>query len=391
MPWTVRRVEEERVRFVALWREREWSFARLCRAFEVSRKTGYKWIARDSGRDPEWFRDRPRLAHHRPHALSEELAERLLQVRRAHPSWGPRKVLAWLGTRDPHTPFPAPSTVGDLFKREGLSVPRRLRRHTPPCTQPFAACEGPNAVWTADLKGWFRTQDGLPCYPFTLVDAHSRFLLRCQALARTDEKTLQPLFEAAFRQFGLPLAIRTDNGPPFASVGLGGLTALSIGWIKLGIIPQRIEPGHPEQNGRHERFHRTLTEATRPPQANRRAQQRAFDRFAGEYNTERPHEALGGKTPQHVYTPSPRPYPLRLRPTAYPAEMIVRRVRHNGETKWRGHLIYVSQALAGEPIGLAPVEKHRWRVSFGPVELAMLDTRKWKLLRPKRRRKPRPT
>lgn len=390
MPWSVSAVEDERVRFVSRWLDREWSFAELCRQFGVSRKTGYKLLKRRQGDDPGWFRDRRRVARDRPHALSEEMAERLLRARGAHPTWGPRKLRDWLRGKHPHTLWPAPSTIGALLKRAGLTVPRRRRQHTPPCAEPFAACDGPNRVWTADLKGWFRTHDGARCYPFTLQDAYSRFLLRCQALAQTDQEALQPLFEAAFREFGLPAAIRTDNGPPFACVGLGGLTRLSIWWIKLGIIPERIDPGRPEQNGRHERFHRTLSEASRPAQATRRQQQHAFDRFTWEYNTERPHEALSGSTPSSVYTPSARRYPLRLAAMEYPHEMIVRRVRRSGEIKWLNRAIYVSQALAGELVGLHPVDEHSWRLYFGPVELAVLDTRKWKLLRPAHRRRPRP-
>jgi len=390
MPWNVRGVQEERVRFVAKWLEKDWSFAELCRQFHVSRKTGYKWLKRRESRDPQWFRDRPRVAGRRPHALTDAMAQRLLSARRAHPTWGPRKLRDWLRGKHPRIVWPALSTIGALLKREGLTVPRRRRQQAPPCTQPFAACDGPNSVWTADLKGWFRTRDGARCYPFTLQDAYSRFLLRCQALAYTDAGALQPLFEAAFREFGLPAAIRTDNGPPFASTGLAGLTPLSIWWVRLGIIPQRIEPGHPEQNGRHERFHRTLSEATRAPQATRRQQQRAFDRFTWEYNTERPHEALWGSTPSCVYTPSARRCPLRLAAIEYPPEMLVRRVRSSGEIKWRNRAIYLSQALAGELVGLQALDEQRWRLYFGPVELAVLDARKWKLVRPTRRRRPRP-
>jgi len=390
MPWKVSGVEEERVSFACKWQQGEWSLATLCREFGVSRKTGYKWLKRRERREPAWFEDRPRTAQVRPHALSEALAQRLLQARRQHPTWGPRKLRDLLERKHPRTRWPTPSTIGALLKREGLTVPQRRRQHTPPCSQPFASCHGPNAVWTADLKGWFCTQDGVRCYPFTLQDAYSRFLLRCQALVRTDAQALQPLFEAAFRQFGLPQAIRTDNGPPFASVGLGGLTPLSIWWVKLGIIPQRIEPGRPEQNGRHERFHRTLSEATRAPQANRRQQQRAFDRFTQEYNAERPHEALSGCTPGSVYMPSAGRYPLRLLEITYPPEMVVRRVRHNGEIRWRSRTIYVSQALAGEFVGARAVDDHSWRVYFGPLELALLDTRKGKLVRPTRRRRARP-
>lgn len=390
MPWKASCVEEQRVRFVAAWEQEHWSFAGLCREFGISRKTGYKFLRRSQAKDSDWFTDRPRTPRSRPHALSDDMARRLVQARSARPTWGPRKLRAWLVNNDPHTRWPAPSTIGALLKSEGLTVRRRRRQYAPPCQRPLAACQGPNAVWTADLKGWFHTQDGQRCHAFTLCDAYSRFLLRCQALKCADCSTVRPLFDAAFRQFGLPVVIRTDNGPPFASTGLGGLTELSIWWVKLGILPERIDPGHPEQNGRHERLHRTLEEAINPARANRKQQQKAFDDFRKQYNEERPHEALGQCTPASLYTPSDRPYRPRATAVEYPQQMLVRRVRHSGEIKWRNRAVYVSQALAGELVGLSQVDDRYWNVHFGPVSLGLLDTVKGHILRPKRHRKPKP-
>jgi transposase InsO family protein len=334
--------------------------------------------------------DRSRAPHHHPQAVAEAVAAQILAARRAHPTWGPRKLHVWLRRREAPTSWPCPSTIGELLRREGLTVPRRRRWRSVPYRQPFAACDQPNAVWCADFKGWFRTGEGKPCYPFTLSDATSRFLLRCQALARTDHDAVQPLLEAAFREYGLPQAIRTDNGPPFASTTLGGLTRLSIWYVRLGITPERIAPGHPEQNGRHERFHRTLKQdATLPPQATRRAQQRAFDRFRQEYNFERPHEALAMAVPASCYHPSSRPYPRRLPELNYPEGTQVRRVRHNGEIHWRSRFLYVSQTLAGELVGVIPVDDRYFRLRFGPLELALLDSHRHRLIVPSATRKSR--
>jgi hypothetical protein len=234
----------------------------------------------------------------------------------------------------------------------------------------------PNDVWSADFKGWFRTGDGARCLPFTLTDNASRFLLRCQAVAAADDAHVRPLFEAAFREYGLPRALRSDNGPPFASLAVAGLSRLAVWWIKLGIRPERIAPGHPEQNGRHERMHLTLAQETaQPPHATGRAQQRAFDCFRHLFNSERPHEALDQQPPATVYQPSPRPYPERVPELEYAGEDVIRRVRHNGEIKWRGTHLFVSECLAGELIGLTEVVDDCWRVRFGPVFLGWLDTR----------------
>jgi transposase InsO family protein len=388
MPWEVTCVVEERMKFIAAYLKHEWPMAVLCREFGISRKTGYKFVGRYQEDGMTGLQDRSRAPHDNPHAVTEDVAARLLEARRAHPTWGPRKLQAWLQQRHPRIHWPCPSVIGDLLRREGLTVPRRRRQRTPPYSEPFAHCDGPNALWCADFKGWFRTRDGKPCYPFTLSDAHSRFLLRCQALARTDYDAVQPQFEAAFREYGLPLAIRTDNGPPFASVGLGGLSRLAIWWVRLGIAPERIAAGRPEQNGRHERLHRTLKQdVTIPPQATGRAQQRAFDGFRQEYNYERPHQALELAVPASYYCVSARPYPLRLPELTYPDEAEVRRVRHNGEIRWRRQLIYVSQALAGELAGVIAVDDRYSRLCFGPLELGILDSHGYRLIVPSAARK----
>lgn len=367
---------DERMHFIVAHQRGDWGMAELCRAFGISRKTGYKWLRRYETDGVAGLVEHSRAPHHQPHAVHPDIAALLLQARQAHPTWGPRKLMAWLHAKHPALPLPAASTVGALLKRAGVIVPRRHRRACPSGLPPVADGPAPNAVWCADFKGQFRTGDGQLCYPLTISDHASRYLLRCQALPRPDEVHVWPLFEATFREYGLPDVLRTDNGAPFASVGLGGLTKLSVWWIKLGIQPARIAPGKPQQNGRHERLHRTLKQdALRPPAATLRAQQRAFDRFQAVYNHERPHEALGQQPPARVYQPSPRPYVPPLREMAYPTGYVVRRVRHNGELRWRGQLLYVSMALVGELVGLDQVDDARWEVYFGPLRLGVLDER----------------
>src|SRR5581483_9494338 len=279
--------------------------------------------------------------------------------------------------------WPVASTRGAILARAGLTVPRRRTRgHVPPRTQPFGAVEGPNQTWCADYKGWFRTADGTRCEPLTISDAHSRMLLRCQAVPQVSASYARALFEATFREYGLPLRVRTDNGVPFAHVGAGGLSALSVWWIKLGITPERIDRGQPSQNGRHERLHRTLEEATaRPPAASLRAQQQRFDAFRDEYNHQRPHEALGQQPPSSWYQRSPRAYPSRLESPSYPTADHVRQVRHNGEIRWPVTTIYISQVLKGEPVGIYEVAEG-WLARYGPIELGLLDPAHSRLRQP---------
>jgi len=283
----------------------------------------------------------------------------------------------------PNVSWPATSTIGALLKRRGLVVPRRRSRRTPPYTQPFRGCDQPNDVWCADFKGWFRTGDGSRCDPFTLTDSYSRFILCCEVVPHPDYTHVKPLFDAAFRAYGLPRAIRTDNGPPFAARTVGGLSRLAVEWIKLGIMPERIEPGKPEQNGRHERMHRTLKKHTAsPPRQSLRDQQHAFDRFRHEYNDERPHEALDLQTPADLYYPSPRRLPLRPPRITYPHGTVLRRVRSQGEFRWNGRAIHLSETLAGEDIAFILVTGKQWEMYWGRMFLAVFDERNGRVIRP---------
>jgi transposase InsO family protein len=384
MGWTETCAVDERMRFVVAAEQHEEPFAVTCRRFGVSRRVGYKWLARYQETGVEGLLDRSRAPLHHPQTIADELVERCLAVRRAHPSWGPLKVRAYLERRAPAKDWPAASTIGSWFDREGLTVKRKLRRRSPPSSAPFAHCGAANDVWCIDFKGWFLTGDGRRCEPLTITDAHSRYLLRCQALARTDTDHVWPVLDAAFREFGLPLYMRSDNGSPFASRGAGGLSKLSIKLIKAGVVPERIAPGKPQQNGRHERMHLTLLQDTaNPPAPSLRQQLKRLRDFQRLYNEQRPHQALGNATPADHYTPSPRRFDGILREPEYGAEHQVRRVRHNGDIRWRNRTVYVNQALVGEPVGLVENHATGWTVSYGPIVLGTFVDQEDRLRKPK--------
>jgi transposase InsO family protein len=374
MPWNEKSVVDQRVSFIVAWQRGEASVAELCRLYGVSETTGHETIQRFKTGSWDGLKARSRAPHHHPNEVPEAIAAAVLDLRRRHPSWGPKKLRAWLDAKHPEEAWPAQSTIGVLIERAGLLVRRKLRRRAPPEAGPLSPARLANDVWGVDFKGWFRTGDGARCDPFSLSDLCSRYVLRLQALERTDAIHVWPVFDAAFREFGLPLVVRSDNGAPFASVGLAGLSPLAIRLIKAGVKPERIAPGKPQQNGRHERMHRTLkAETATPPAADLRRQQQRFDRFRREFNEERPHEALGQVTPASVYTPPLRRWSGRLREPEYGAEMLVRRVRQSGEIKWRGALVFLSQTLAGEPIAITESEADRWLVRYGPLELGHID------------------
>lgn len=364
---------EERIELVHLYGSGRYRVAELAAAFGVSRKTVYKWLWRHASEGGGGLQERSRAPGHHPNATPAAVVAAVLRAKARHPTWGPAKL-----SPEPQAPieikeaWPATSTRGAILERHGLVHKRRPRKRTPPWAQPFQQCTGPNTVWCADFKGWFRTKDGARCDPLTVSDAYSRMLLCCQAVNKPDSMHVRPVLERLFRDYGLPLAIRTDNGPPFASVAAGGLSSLSVWWVKLGILPERIEPGHPEQNGRHERMHGTLKrETARPPAATLRAQQARFAAFQAEYNGERPHQALGQVPPATLYTPSPRPYPDKIEAFDYPPTAAIRSVRHNGDIKWCGELVFISEALAGELVAVTEAE-HGWLVRFGPIALGTL-------------------
>jgi len=380
MGWKETSVVEERFRFIQDHRSGDWSLSELCRQYGVSRKTGYKWLERYEGQGLEGLQDQSRAPLHHPNEVMAEVAEAVLDLRRQHPLWGPEKLHAWLQRNAPEIVWPAPSTIGELLKRKGMTVPPKRHRRVGPSLNPLSHAEAANQVWCIDFKGWFRCGDGSRCDPLTITDAHSRYLLRCQAVAGMDARSVRDVMEGAFREFGLPTDLLNDNGEPFASQGVGGLSQLSVWWVKLDIRPVRIPPGKPQYNGKHERMHRTLKAATAtPPAANLRLQQQSFDEFREEYNHQRPHEALQMKTPGQFYTASCRPYPSRLREPEYGNGWEVRRVRECGRMRWWSDNVFVGRALSGEAIGLEPIDDGVWRVWFYAYPLGRFDERKGKI------------
>lgn len=383
MPWKETCVMDERVKFIAAWMSGEWDFSALCRRFGISRPSGYKWIDRYQREGMKGLENRSCARHHHPNALSDERVQYLLSLKYRFPRWGPRKIRDWLVLNRAGDQWPAASTIGGMYDRHGLVKHRKRRVRSVPLGDPLGPCEAPNDVWATDFKGQFRLGNGEWCYPLTLSDNDSRYLLLCQGLAAPTEALVRPCYLRAFEEYGLPCAMRHDNGSPFASVALGGLTRLSVWWVKLGIRVERIAPGRPDQNGRHERMHRTLKEDSAcPPKRNQSAQQRAFNRFRAEYNTERPHESLDGVPPQMRYRSSPRPYPRRVPEVTYDEGVVVRRVRSNGDIKWRGKRIFVSEALRGELVGLVAYDNECWYLYFSHLLLGTLDERVGRIIRP---------
>jgi transposase InsO family protein len=358
-----------------------WTMTELCERYAISRKTGYKWLERYRLEGAAGLMERRRAPLRHGRATAAHLVEAIVGLRRERPSWGPRKIVVKLAQRQPEADWPTPSTAGEILKRAGLVCRRRFRGRAPPRLGELTVPQYANHVWNVDHKGWVRLGDGARAEPLTMTDGFSRYLISLTATGSTSQDEAKPLFERAFREYGLPDVIRSDNGSPFASTGVSGLTALSAWWIKLGIRHERIDPGHPQQNGRHERFHLTLLEAMQPPEPNRAAQARRFVAFARDYNEERPHEALGQKPPASAYQPSSRLMPRRLPEPDYPPEAAVRMVRCNGEIKWRGDLIHIGGALAGEAVALEETQTGQWQVRFFNVPIGVIDPEKRKLRR----------
>ena len=376
MPWLTQTPMSQRLEFVhtVLHRAPGESIVDLCRQIGISEQTGHKWLKRFGDAGPAGLADRSHAPHQPAHHVPAPIAAALCQLREAQPTWGARKLRDVLTREQPTVAWPAPSTITTLLTRAGLVTTRRrslrersawLRSHQ--LTTPAA----PNDVWTADFKGEFRLGSGPYCYPLTIADLASRYLLAVTGLAGPETVPAEAVFRRCFADFGLPRVIRTDNGVPFAAPGaLGGLSALSVWWIRLGIRPERIDKGVPQQNGAHERMHRTLkAEATRPPSASLPTQQARFDQWRRTFNERRPHEALHNTPPATHYTTSARILPRRLSPIEYPRDAEVRRVMSSGEISWQAEPIFLSKVLRGEYVGLRETADAEWTVMFGPHTL----------------------
>jgi putative transposase len=376
MPWSQTSPMDQKLQFIAECLREVFSISELCERFGISRKTGYKWIERYLRHGAAGLEDRSRRPRSAPNATAPQVVEALLETRRRHPSWGGKKLLAVVHTRHPDWELPHRSTTCEILKRHGLVPKAPKRRRVGHPGKPSSSILAPNDVWSADFKGQFKTGNGRYCYPLTVTDNFSRYLLACQALQSTAVNEAKPVFTRLFQEYGLPKRIRTDNGVPFATRTLARLSRLSAWWVRLGVLPEFIELGKPQQNGRHERMHLTLkAETTRPPAASLTAQQRKFNRFVDEFNNERPHEALGQQTPASHYQASTREMPRKIKPFVYPDRFEVRYVSRNGGIRWNNDWINVSTVCIGEYIGLEEIDDGLWTVYFGPLTLGRLNER----------------
>ena len=372
MPWKETSAMNQKIELIGDWLSGDYRKSELSEVYGISRPTVDKWIGRYQELGAAGLEEMSRAPQRHPNQTAEELRVLIMQTKLGHQKWGPKKVMDRLRGQRPELPWPADSTAGEILKRAGLVQARKRRRRVTPYSEPFAPCGAPNQSWSADFKGDFLMGNGRRCYPLTISDNFSRYLLLCRALAQPTFVQVQPWFEWVFREFGLPEAIRTDNGTPFASLALGGLSQLSKWWIKLGIKPERIQPGKPAQNGRHERMHRTLKEAV-PPQKDLLTQQSCYDPFLREFNDQRSHESLGRKPPATVHYVSSRSYPVKLPEVQYEPGVTVRHVRRRGEIKWRGQLIYLTHVLANEPVGLKLIAEDKWEVRYSFHLLGVLE------------------
>lgn len=373
MPWRTSTVETARARFVMEAELSDLSHAELCRRHGISRPTGYKWIRRYREKGLGGLESRFHATRSCPHITSATTVERILQLRDKR-DWGARKIHRKLRDDPEVDEIPCVDTVHRILKRHGRVEPKKPRRRRTRPGPPLPIEPEPNATWTADFKGEFRTTDGRLCYPLTIQDGHTRFLFDIRGMLRIDQVATNRSFTRLFREHGLPRRIRTDNGPPFSTKAIAGLSELSVWWISLGILPDRIEPGKPQQNGRHERMHRTLKKRTaNPPRATIRAQQRRFNEFRRLYNNDRPHEALDMETPASIYEPSPRPFVDRSRSLTYPGRFERRMVSGDSTLRWKSRKVFVSSLLKCHTVGLEQIAEEVWSVYFGPVHLGWLD------------------
>jgi transposase InsO family protein len=377
MAWKTMDAESQKLEFIKAWESGVRTFVGLCEQFGITRQCGYKWVRRYKEEGWGGLKERSRAPRVVPHKTTAQTEEELFRVRKEHASWGPRKLLVVLERERPELALPAASTVGGILRRAGLVEPRRRRTHFDRTKRPASFVAAVNNEWAIDYKGQFKMLNGRYCYPLTVSDLYSRYLLACDAFGQIRGLDVLETLENLFREFGLPEAIRSDNGPPFCGRGLGGVSRVGVWLMKLGITHVRTRPGHPEDNGRHERMHRGLkAETTRPPGRHLKDQQRRFDAWRKEFNEVRPHEALGMQTPGKVYLPSRRVFPEKLMAPEYPAHYEVRRVTKGGWIRWRDRCVQVSQALYAEHVGLLEIEDDLWRVYFGSIELGVIDDRR---------------
>jgi putative transposase len=380
MPWQETKPMDQKILFIADYLRDTYSHTELCARYGISRKTGYKWLERYQRFELDGLTEHSRRPRQSPQSTPYAIRKAIIELRTTHRiTPGAKKIRALLAQRFSNETIPSKTTIYNILNAEGLVQKKpKHRGKVPPYPQPFAPANDANEVWSADYKGQFKLGNGQWCYPLTVMDHHSRYLLCCQGIVSTAGELARKQFTRLFREYGLPRRIRTDNGTPFASRATGGLSSLSIWWIRLGIVPERIKPGKPQQNGRHERMHRTLKRATtRPvPAKSFAAQQRRFDAFQHEYNQQRPHEALGQTPPAQHYRASAREYPTRLPEITYPDHFEVKPVCSSGVIYVHNGQVYVSHLLVGENVGMEEVDDGIWDIYFGPMRLGGFDRRK---------------
>lgn len=377
MPWKDVKPMDEKVLFIADYLREVASFSRLCERYGISRKTGYKWVERYRQGGHDALAERSRQRHTQATRTPYAIRQVIVQLRDQRDAPGPKKIKALLAQRFSPEEIPSSTTIYTILKHAGLVQTKRRPRKVSALPGPLRSAARPNELWSADYKGQFKTTDGHWCYPLTVMDHASRYLLGCDGLTGTRHEQTRQVFERLFREYGLPERIRTDNGVPFASIGVGNLSKLSIWWIRLGIRPERIESGQPQQNGRHERMHRTLKRTLgQPPAANLRQQQQQLDGFRCYYNERRPHEGLDQQSPSTCYSASSRRYPQRLPELDYPRYFECVKVHRSGVVYWGGLTIYIGNLLSDEQVGLEAVGDGVWDVYFGPVKLGRFDVRK---------------
>ncbi|MFI5387950.1 MAG: integrase core domain-containing protein [Fimbriimonadales bacterium] len=385
MPWEKTTVTEERIRFVLAYQRevagKRKNMCELCEQFGIARKTGYKYLNRHEEEGWAGLKDRSRAPLSGPHWIEPWVRERILQVKEEYDEFGAKKILAELCRVDPERSWPSISAIHQILRRAGLvRTPNRRRRYPHPGTPPAYTASAPNQEWSVDFKGQFRTGDRRYCYPLVIADTFSRYMLGCESMLQLSFDKTWRAFERVFGEYGLPDAIRSDNGHPFASPSVRRLSRLSVRWIRLAIEPRLIEPGKPQQNARHERLNLTLKQRTcLHPASNAREQQKVFDRFRHRYNDRRPHESLNQRRPAELYTRSTREYPSRLPPIEYPPGIEPRRVNANGVIKWHRHELFLSEVLAGEPVGVQLVDEGLWLLLFGTLVLGYYSDRDDKL------------
>ena len=382
MPWEVINQMELKTQFVTDLIKEHFSITDLSQKYGISRPTVYKWLNRYKELGIDGLNEQSRAPKSCPHRTSQKILDLLIQEKLKNRKRGPRKVRAQLKRQYPQLELPTVSTISYWFKKEGLVEQRKKRKHVPPYTEPFYKCQAPNDVWSIDYKGQFYMKNSHVCYPLTVSDNFSRFILGCKALQGPRYAPTRCYLETVFREYGLPDAIRNDNGTPFASKCIGGLSRLSIWFIQLGIIPERIKKGCPQENGRHERMHRTLkSDALDEVARNLKEQQKQFDIFQHDFNNDRPHESLNDQTPSDYYKKSNRPYVERLHPPEYGYDHIVRQVRQSGDIKFQGRMFYLTESLAGLPVGLKEIADGFWQIQFSFYILGSVDLRKNKIIR----------